>query len=52
MAGKKYVWSRDSEILIQEVKERPQLWDPSHPDYAKAYKKSIQWDEIAQKLGT
>lgn len=53
MIGKKHVWTRDSEILlIQEVKERPQLWDPSHSDYAKAYKKSIQWEEIAKKLST
>lgn len=51
MAGKKHVCPRDIEILlIQEVKER--LWDPSHSDYAKTYKKSIQWEEIAQKLGT
>lgn len=53
MAGKKFVWPRESEmLLIQEIKERPQLWDPSHSDYAKTYKKSIQWDEIVQKLGT
>lgn len=41
----------DTERLIQEVKERPCLWDLSSDDYANRIMKKQKWEEITLLFG-
>lgn len=36
--------------LIEEYKVRPNLWDPSHPEYKLLDKKQDEWASIADKF--
>lgn len=51
--SKKLNWTRNIEIkLIQEVRERPILWDISHPRYNRSDLKAVYWDKVAEALGS
>lgn len=53
MGPKKEVWTKYLElILIYEVKNRPILWDVSHPKYSRSDIKNTEWDEVAAVLST
>lgn len=46
-------WTRNAEIeLIQEVREKPILWDISHPQYNRIDLKAVSWEKVAEALGS
>lgn len=51
MPPKKQAFSTDQEfILIYAVKNRPQLWDVSHPTYRRNDIKETLWEEVANLI--
>ncbi|KYN29376.1 hypothetical protein ALC57_01157 [Trachymyrmex cornetzi] len=51
--SKKINWTRNTEVqLIQELRERPILWDISHSQYNRSDLKAIYWEKVAEALGS
>ncbi|KYM93414.1 hypothetical protein ALC62_15992 [Cyphomyrmex costatus] len=52
MPPKKQIFTIDQEfLLIDAVKNRPQLWDVSHPMYRRNDIKEVLWQEVADLVG-
>lgn len=55
MSPKKQIFTTEQEflihLLIHSVKNRPQLWDVSHPTYRRNDIKETLWKEIANLIG-
>ncbi|KYM97852.1 hypothetical protein ALC62_11456 [Cyphomyrmex costatus] len=52
MPPKKQIFTIDQEfLLIDAVKNRPQLWDVSHPTYRRNDIKEVLWQEVADLVG-
>lgn len=52
MPPKKQAFTMEQEfLLIHAVKNRPQLWDVSHPMYRRNDIKETLWQEVANFIG-
>lgn len=42
---------KDNWALIEEVRERPILWDPAHAEHLKTNKVTENWMQVAESFG-